>query len=114
MLALKVAKGAELELVQQQGGKLVFISPVADLWGFGAFLIELFAEKVLGHHPLDPDNSSPSWSEVLGSYKNTYSAPNKVLDPFLTHFLQDPLVSLTWWAAFGVFNLQQKLPRIRS
>jgi hypothetical protein len=29
-------------------------------------------------------------------------------------FFRDPLVSITWWSAFGVFNFQQKLHGIRS
>jgi hypothetical protein len=53
----------------------------------------------------------PSLSELLKSYRETHRAPKKVFDPFFADFFRDPLVSLTWWAAFGAFNLRGKLNR---
>jgi hypothetical protein len=55
---------------------------------------------------------SPTLSEILKSYRDSYTAPEKIFDPFFAEFFRDPWVSLTWWAAFGVFNLQGKLQAI--
>src|SRR5215831_11807973 len=64
-------------------------------------VVELFAAKVLGHHPIDAENSLPPLAEVLNSYRESYAAPRKVFDPYFSDLFRDPLVSLSWWAAFG-------------
>jgi predicted ATP-grasp superfamily ATP-dependent carboligase len=112
VLALKIAKGADLQCVQSKQGRTVFISPVADMWACGVNLAELVATKFLRYRPIDPDNVAMRLSEIVKSYRDSYSAPEKVFDPFFANFFRDPLVSLTWWAAFGVFNLQRKLQTI--
>jgi predicted ATP-grasp superfamily ATP-dependent carboligase len=114
LLALNVAKGEEFGAIEPVKGRTVFITPVQDTWAFMGYLVELFAAKVLGHRPIDAENSPPPLAEMLNSYRESYAAPKKVFDPYFSNFFRDPLVSLTWWAAFGVFNLQQKLRGIHS
>jgi biotin carboxylase len=109
LLALKLAKGETLQVIPQRRDRTVFISPVSDISAWGAYLMELFAGKCLGYRPIDLEDAPPSVTEFLTSCRDTYTAPRKVFDPFFMDFLRDPLVSLTWWAAFGVFNLQRKL-----
>jgi predicted ATP-grasp superfamily ATP-dependent carboligase len=114
MLALNVARGEEFGAIEPVKGRTVFISPIQDTWAFMAYMVELFAAKVLGYHPIDAENSPPPLAEMLNSYRKSYTASRRVFDPYFSDFFRDPLVSLTWWAAFGFFNLQQKLPRFPS
>jgi predicted ATP-grasp superfamily ATP-dependent carboligase len=113
LLALNVAKGEEFGAIEPVKGRTVFITPVQDTWAFMVYMVELFAAKILGYHPIDAENSPPPLMEMLNSYRESYTASRKVFDPYLVDFFRDPLVSITWWAAFGVFNLQQKLHGIR-
>jgi biotin carboxylase len=112
LLALKVARGEEFEAIHQREERTVFITPIPDMAAFGAYLIELFAARFLGYRPVDPEDSPPPLAEVLKSYKETYACPAKVFDPYFADFFHDPWVSLTWWAAFGVFNLTTKLRQV--
>jgi predicted ATP-grasp superfamily ATP-dependent carboligase len=111
LLALKIAMGEPCEPPQRRD-RTVFLAPVPDSAALVMNLIELFAAKVLRYRPVDPDNVSPTLSEILKSYRDSYTAPEKIFDPFFAEFFRDPWVSLTWWAAFGVFNLQGKLQAI--
>jgi len=112
LLALKVARGERFETIQERTGRTVFISPPQDVAALGMYLIELVATKVLRFRPVDPDNSPPALSEFLMSYKESYAASARVLDPYFCEFFRDPLVSLMWWAAFGVFSVQKKLQSV--
>ena len=108
LLALKIAMGERCDPVEHKDKK-VFLAPVPDAAALAVNLIELFAARVLRHRPVNPDNVSPRLSQILKSYRDTYTAPAKIFDPFFGDFFRDPFVSLTWWAAFGVFNLRGKL-----
>jgi predicted ATP-grasp superfamily ATP-dependent carboligase len=114
LLALQIAKGETLKVIPKRHERTVFISPVSDMSAWSAYLMELFAGKYLGYRSIDAENSLPSLAEFFASSRDTYAAPQKVFDPFLMDFFRDPLVSITWWSAFGVFNFQQKLHGIRS
>jgi len=113
LLALKLAKGEQCAAIRHRG-TTVFLAPIPDAAALAVSLIGLCAVKVLGWRSVDPDDASPSLSELLKSYSATYRAPEKVFDPFFTDFFRDPLVSLTWWAAFGAFNMRGKLNTMRS
>lgn len=110
LLALKIARGEHCEPIRQRE-KTVFLAPVMDTAALAVSIIELFAAKVLRHRPVDPENMPRTLPETWRSYKSSYTAPRIVFDPFFADFFRDPLVSLTWWAAFAVFTLRGKLQR---
>src|SRR5262249_16934410 len=72
LLALNVAIGEEFGAIEPAKGRTVFIAPVQDTWALVGYMVELFAAKVLGYHPIDAENSPPPLAEMLNSYRESY------------------------------------------
>jgi hypothetical protein len=102
LICLKIAKGEEVEAVEDYPAGTLFIHPVEDLLGLGVKLLDLLVYKfrvnVLGRMPIDPLNHPLSVEELMRSYKKTYfNRKKKVYDFYFTSCFSDPLVSIIWW-----------------
>ena len=105
LMQLQIARGEEVEAIQDYRVGTMLLSPVEDLMTLGYSLIDLLSYRVrtqwLGRAPADPLSPPMSLRELAGSYAHTYLGKNpKVYDPFFRHFLEDPTVSILWWLVY--------------
>ena len=102
LMALKVARGEELEAAGDCPAGTLFLNPVEDVLGLGVKIIDLIVHKfrvnVQGRTAIDASNAPPSFRELARSYKDTYLGRRRRLyDFYFTHFCTDPVVSIVWW-----------------
>jgi len=63
-----------------------------------------FRTEIAGKAPLDELNPPMSLKELARMYTQIYLGPGrKTFNPYFRFFLQDPLVSLLWWAQYSTY-----------
>jgi hypothetical protein len=92
-LTLQMARGDKINAQSYRAG-VIEIDVFADLLALGFFI---FTKIFKGNGAGDQDGL-PSLRDQVKAYKATYTARDKVLDPYFRHFLESPVVSLAYWA----------------
>jgi biotin carboxylase len=118
LMCLQIARGLHVAPIEHYPVGTIFLSPIEDVLSFGFGLLDrvIYALKrqSFATASLDPLSVPDSVTELLRSYGQTYfNRKKKVFDPFFTHFVQDPVVSLLWWLQFShqVMNATKHLGR---
>ncbi len=111
LMCVKIARGEEVEAVEEYPLGKMLLSPVEDFLGLGFWILDMafykFRTGMLGKKPIDPFNAPMSLKEMVKSYKQTYFNGNgKVFDPHFRYLFQDPCVCFLWWARYFVHILQ--------
>jgi predicted ATP-grasp superfamily ATP-dependent carboligase len=102
LMCLKVAKGEEVEAVNDYSAGTILLDPIEDLFGLAFCLLDKlvykFRTEFLGRTPIDSSNPPMALKQIFHSYKRThFNGHKKVFNPYFRYFLQDPLVSILWW-----------------
>jgi len=104
-LCIRIARGERVEPVPACPDGVLFVSPVEDVGLLVLQVLDLAVYRwrttVGGHEPLDATCAPLPLVAQFRSFARTYaSRQRKVLDPYLTSALRDPLPSVLWWAQF--------------
>jgi len=111
LMCLEIARGGEVEAVENCPVGTMLLDPIEDLLGLGFNILDLLTYKirigVLGKAPMDPSNPPTPLKELIQSYKDDYlNGKKKVFNPYFKYFFQDPLVSILWWFQFSALVLR--------
>jgi len=103
---LEIARGEVVQAVQDIPVGTLLLDPIADSIQLGFELLDLLIYKFrigfLRKKPLDPFNPPMSLREKVDALKENYfSGREKVYNPHVRYFFQDPLASALW--CFQVF-----------
>lgn len=92
-LTVQIAKGKDIDAQ-------TYKARVIELWVFQDLLaLTLFIfMKFLGKTWNGTFESVPSLREQMRAYLAPYTTKDKALDPYFSHFFQNPIVSLAYWA----------------
>ena len=99
---LKIAREEGVQAVQDVPVGTLLLDPVRDAMELGFELFDLLIYKfrigLLRKKPLDPLNQPMSMRERVEALKENYfSDKEKIYNPTLKYFSQDPLASVLWW-----------------
>ena len=111
LISLQIAQGADVQAIEQYPFGTMFLSPMEDVFGLSFWILDQVFYKcrtrILGKKPTDAFNAPMSLKEMVESFKQTYSGGHeKIFDPHFRYFLQDPVVSILWWAKYFVHIVQ--------
>jgi biotin carboxylase len=106
-MCIKIARGEEVQVVEEYPVGKMFLSPVEDLLGLPYWLLDTLLYKLrtglLGKSSIDPLNSPMALKEMIQSHSHTYlNGKEKVFDPYSRYFFSDPYVSVLWWSKYFV------------
>jgi biotin carboxylase len=90
-LSLKIAEGEEIGVQTYQPG-VKEVCVFDDSLGLAVFVLM----KLLGKSWYETQDSVPTLRGRIQAYWATYTAKDKVLDPYFRYFLQTPVVSLAY------------------
>jgi len=116
-MCIEIARGRPVDTVSDVPEGITFVNPVEEAQVLGMRMLDLLVYRVrtaLGRTPLDPRNVPTSMREQVDAYKELFGGGGRrVLDPYLSHFLQDPVVAVLWWMEFAtwVAGLTRQLGR---
>jgi biotin carboxylase len=107
LLCLKMARGENVQRVEDYPAGTIFISPVEDMLALMFKLLDLLVYKfcvgIQSKTPINPENRPLGLKELMRSYSRIYfNRKKKVFNPYFKYCLQDPLVSFLWWCQLSL------------
>jgi biotin carboxylase len=111
LICLKIARGEEVNGINDYPVGTILLDPIEDLLGLGVRLLDLMVYKfrigVQKKAPIDPFNPPMTLKELIQSYLQSYfTRKKKAFNPYFTYFLQDPVVSVLWWLQFSMLMMR--------
>jgi len=107
-MCLQIAQRKPVDAVESYPLGVLFLDPVEDAMLLFPQLLDLaiykYRTSVAGRVPIDASNPPMTLRELARFYIRIYLGPEKkVLNPYFKFFLQDPLVSILWWAQYSTY-----------
>lgn len=107
LMCLQIARGQTVAPVACPPGVL-FVCPVEDVMLLGLQVIDraVYAWRTgIGGQPLiDASTAPPPLTTQVREFVSSYAASKpRVWDPYVRHFLHDPLAAAMWWMQFSTW-----------
>jgi biotin carboxylase len=99
LMCVKIAQGKDVETVKDYPVGIILLDPVGTILGLGFNLLDLliykFRAATQGKSPIDSSNPPMALKQLIQHCKQTYfNGKKRVLSPYFSYFVQDPLVSI--------------------